>query len=141
MKHKFGINPLLNNMLYKITRHYKQHPYYSFLYSKSFAPLARAATNHLQSLDKIVGASTSNTSNNNNEWSSCQHEKSSCRHEIIGIYPQNVAKLRVKRTKTGIFKFSRLESDSLKYDGRIPEINKKKPAKVNAINKSAYLIA
>ena len=63
LKHKYGVNPILNKMLYQITRYYKQHPYYSFLYSKAFAPLARATTNYQlkDGINKITGAAFKNS--------------------------------------------------------------------------------
>ena len=63
LKHKYGVNPILNKMLYQITRYYKQHTYYSFLYSKAFAPLARATTNYQlkDGINKITGSSSKNS--------------------------------------------------------------------------------
>ena len=56
MRRLAGENPLRSQVLYLIGRHYKNHPYYNFLYSKTLAPLAVSSR-------KYIGAEVSVPSN------------------------------------------------------------------------------
>ena len=67
MKKKSGANPLMAEMIFLLTKHYKNHPYYNFLYSKAYKSLIRISKAEAGALSAQKGASISNNVKKSNK--------------------------------------------------------------------------